>query len=35
VFRVNDSISAKREMPTAANNVNLSLVTYGKIDVIK
>jgi magnesium transporter len=35
VFRVNESISAMREMLTAAINVNLSLVTYGQNEVMK
>jgi len=35
VFRVNESISAMREMLTAAINVNLSLVTFGQNEVMK
>jgi len=35
VFRVNESISAMREMLAAAINVNLSLVTYGQNEVMK
>ena len=35
VYRVNESISAMREMLTAAINVNLSLVTFGQNEVMK
>ncbi|MEO8779815.1 MAG: magnesium/cobalt transporter CorA [Rhodanobacter sp.] len=35
VFRVNEAISAMREMLTAAINVNLSLVTFGQNEVMK
>ena len=35
VFRVNESISAMREMLAAAINVNLSLVTFGQNEVMK
>lgn len=35
VFRANESISAMREMLTAAINVNLSLVTFGQNEVMK
>ena len=35
VFRVNESISAMREMLTAAINVNLSLVAFGQNEVMK
>ena len=35
VFRVNESISAMREMLGAAINVNLSLVTFGQNEVMK
>ena len=35
VFRVNESISAMREMLTAAINVNLSLVSFGQNEVMK
>jgi magnesium transporter len=35
VFRVNESISAMREILTAAINVNLSLVTFGQNEVMK
>jgi magnesium transporter len=35
VFRVNESISAMREMLNAAINVNLSLVTFGQNEVMK
>ena len=35
VFRVNESVSAMREMLTAAINVNLSLVTFGQNEVMK
>lgn len=35
VFRVNESISAMREMLTAAINVNLSMVTFGQNEVMK
>ncbi|TAL96275.1 MAG: magnesium and cobalt transport protein CorA [Rhodanobacter sp.] len=35
VFRVNESITAMREMLTAAINVNLSLVTFGQNEVMK
>src|SRR6185312_14970716 len=35
VTRVNDAISAMREMLTAAINVNLSLVTFGQNEVMK
>jgi len=35
VFRVNESISAMREMMAAAINVNLSLVTFGQNEVMK
>ncbi|MGP1664752.1 MAG: CorA family divalent cation transporter, partial [Rhodanobacter sp.] len=35
VFRVNESISAMREMLTAAITVNLSLVTFGQNEVMK
>lgn len=35
VFRVNESISAMREMLTAAINVNLALVTFGQNEVMK
>jgi magnesium transporter len=35
VFRVNEAISAMREMLAAAINVNLSLVTFGQNEVMK
>jgi len=35
VFRVNESISAMREMLNAAINVNLALVTFGQNEVMK
>ena len=35
VFRVNESISAMREMMAAAINVNLSLVSFGQNEVMK
>ncbi|MFK2892648.1 magnesium/cobalt transporter CorA [Dyella flagellata] len=35
VFRVNESISAMREMLAAAINVNLALVTFGQNEVMK
>lgn len=35
VFRVNEAISAMREMLTAAMNVNLSLATFGQNEVVK
>jgi magnesium transporter len=35
VFRVNESISAMREMLSAAISVNLSLVTFGQNEVMK
>lgn len=35
VFRVNESVSAMREMLTAAINVNLALVTFGQNEVMK
>ncbi|XRD86324.1 magnesium and cobalt transport protein CorA [Dyella acidisoli] len=35
VFRVNESISAMREMLTAAINVNLSMVSFGQNEVMK
>ena len=35
VFRVNESISAMREMLSAAINVNLSLVSFGQNEVMK
>jgi magnesium transporter len=35
VFRINEAISAMREMLAAAINVNLSLVTFGQNEVMK